>query len=281
MPGPAAAGVAGSVAQGVIGSRSAKKAGQAQQAAANAQIEESRRQFDTIQGLLRPYVSAGNVALQAQLDLMGIGGGGGTSPAIEAFAIGGTPGTGPQAASLQTMMNGMMGIPNAQGTPGTAGGTQYRVNGQTFGTLEEAQAFANANRTGGMSAADAQRAAIDRLANGENFRALQAQGEYGLMANAAATGGLRGGNTQAALAQFRPQMLQSLIDRQLANLGGVAANGQTAAGNVGIAATNTAGMVNQALGDQGAAAAGIAKAQGQAWQNAGSGVLNTLGMNFN
>lgn len=278
MPGPAIAGIAGSVASSVIGGRAAKKAGQSQAAAADAQIAESRRQFDMIQGLLKPYVNSGTTALQAQLDLMGIGGGGGTMPGIEAFTVGGGSGGGFAQNGLNSMMNGMMGIPNPKGGTGAPGVQRFRVGGQEFATRAEAEAFANANRTGGMSAADAQKAAIANLANGEQFGALVQQGEYGLLANQAATGGLRGGDTMAAMAQFRPQMLQALIDKQLANLGGIAANGQNAAAQTGTAAQNTAGMVNSALGDRGAAQAGAALAGGQAFQNGIGGVLNTVGM---
>lgn len=269
MPGPLIAGIAGSVGSAALQSRAAKKAGQAQTAAANDQISESRRQFDVIKGLLNPYVKAGTGALQGQLDLMGIGGGGGTAPTIEEYTI--------SAGSPQTVwINGGSGgryNKTVQGSPTTG----YRVNGQTFTTREEAQVYADANKTGGISAADAQRNAIGALEGGEQFGALVRQGEYGLNANAAATGGLRGGNNQAALAQFRPQMLQSLIDRQLANLGGIAANGQSAAANLGSAAQNTGAQVNAALGDRGAALAGSALASGKAWVNAGAGILNTVG----
>jgi hypothetical protein len=273
MPGPLIAGIVGSVASGAMQAGAANKAASAQTKTANAQIEESRRQFDLVQSLLKPYVSAGTGALQGQLDLMGIGGGGGTAPSIQTIA--GTPGT-----------PGTRDFGNDRGFPGrgitTTGGTlgtpdRYSVNGQTFNTMQEAQAFADANKTGGISAADAQRNAIAGIANGEQFKALTQQGEYGLMANAAATGGLRGGDTQGALAQYRPAMLQSLIDRQLSNLGGIAANGQNAAGMTGQAAQNAGQQVNQSLGNIGQAQAGAALAQGQAWSNAGSGILQTLG----
>lgn len=279
MPGPAVAGIAGSLGSSLIGGRAAKKAGAADTAAANAQIEESRRQFDLIQGLLKPYVNSGTAALQAQLDLMGIGGGGGTMPGIEEFSIPGAGGgnAGPFGGGVSSLMNGMLGLPNAPRPAGAGGSSRFRVNGQEFGTRAEAEAFANANRTGGMSQQEAQRAAIARLANGEQFGALVKQGEYGLLANQAATGGLRGGDTAGALAQLRPQMLQSLIDRQLENLGGIAANGQNAAGQTGTAAQNTAGMVNSALSARGSAGAGAALARGQSWQNGIGGVLNTMG----
>lgn len=269
MPGPLVAGIVGSVASGAIQSGAANKAVSAQTKSANAQIEETRRQFDLVQSLLRPYVTAGTTALQGQLDLLGIGGGGGTDPSIQTNTVAGTQGTW-QAGSGDHGQNGKY-------VGGTPGSTNYTVNGQTFNTMQEAQAFADANRTGGVSATDAQRNAINGLANGENFQALVQQGEYGLMANAAATGGLRGGDTQGALAQYRPAMLQGLIDRQLASLGGIAANGQAAATNTGSAAQNAGQQVNQSLGNIGQAQAGAALASGQAWNNAGSGILQTLG----
>ena len=247
MPGPLIAGIAGSVGSALIQKSSADKAAGAQAKASNQQIAETRRQFDLIQGLLKPYVTAGTGALQGQLDLMGIGGNSGTIPGVETI-------TG-------------RGVPN-----------QYKVGTETFATEAEAKAAAEAQRTGVVSAADAQRGAIDGLANGENFKALVQQGEYGLMANSAATGGLRGGNTQGALAQYHPAMLQGLIDRQLASLGGLAANGQGAAAMTGTAAQNAGAQINQAIGDRGAARAGAALAGGQAFANAGAGILNTVGM---
>lgn len=247
MPGPAIAAVAGAVGSAAIQSKAAKSAASSQSKAANAQIEESRRQFDLIQGLLKPYVSAGTSALQAQLDLMGIGG-----------TAGGIP--------------GVTAIPANKWSP-----AQWKVGERTFSSEADANAFAETQRTEAVSAGDAQAAAIQGLEQGSQFGALVKQGEYGLLANQAATGGLRGGDTQAALGQFRPQMLQALIDRQLANYGGVAASGQNAAGMTGTAAQNTGAQVNQALGDRGAAQAGGALASGQAWANAGAGVLNGLG----
>lgn len=274
MPGPAIAGIAGSVGSALLQGRAAKKAGAAQGAAADAQIAESRRQFDLIQGLLSPYVSSGSRALSAQLNLMGIGGNPGTMPAIEAFTIGGSGSGGGGADALARQMMGLPPLPGG----GSGGVQRFRVGGKEFATRAEAEAYAKTQATGGRTAEEAQRNAISKLANGEQFKALVQQGEYGLLANQAATGGLRGGDTMAAMAQFRPQMLQQLIDKQLANLGGIAANGQNAAAQTGTAAQNTAGMVNGALGDRGAAQAGSALAGGQAWQNGIGGVLNTVGM---
>jgi hypothetical protein len=270
MPGPLVAGIAGSIGSAAIQSSAAKKAGKAQAAAANDQIAETRRQFDLVQSLLGPYVSAGAAGLQAQLDLMGLGGTAGTGPAISEITTGATPGTG------GGNFNPFGGL-NQTVTPGNPGTTTYRAGDQTFATRAEAEAYAAANMTGAVTAEQAQQNAIDGIAGGAQFGELVKQGEYGILANQSATGGLRGGDTQAAMAQFRPAMLQALIDKQLAQYGGLAANGQNAAAMTGTAAQNAGAQVNQALGDRGAALAGTALAGGQAWANAGSGILNTLG----
>ena len=64
--------------------------------------------------------------------------------------------------------------------------------------LEAQQAFL------GLQGPEAERAAIERIRGGETFQALAGQGEEALLQRASATGGLRGGNIQGALAQFRP-----------------------------------------------------------------------------
>jgi len=77
----------------------------------------------------------------------------------------------------------------------------------------------------GLRGPEAERAAIERISGGETFQTLAKQGEEALLQRASATGGLRGGNIQAALGQFRPQLLSSLIDEQYGRLGGLSATG--------------------------------------------------------
>jgi hypothetical protein len=136
----------------------------------------------------------------------------------------------------------------------------------------------------GLSGPEAQKAALDAIKGGSMFGELTAQGESAILQNASATGGIRGGNTQAALAQFRPAMLNELINQQYSRLGGLTQLGQTTTQN--IAQLGQASAANQAaaglktgadiaglLGQQGAASAGASLAQGAAWGNA----LNTVG----
>ena len=108
----------------------------------------------------------------------------------------------------------------------------------------------------GMGAPGAQQQAITALQGSPQFQALQQQGENAILQNASATGGLRGGNVQGALAQFRPALLSSLIDQQYSRLGGLTAIGQNAAAGVGNAGMSTGSNIATLLGRQGQAEAG-------------------------
>jgi len=185
--------------------KSAEKASDAQVTSAQLGINEERRQFDKIQKLLAPYVSAGESGLSGQLALTGLAG------------------------------------------------------------------------------QEAEQAAIDRILGGSQYETLVRQGEEGILQNAAATGGLRGGNTQSALAQFRPQILSGLIEQQYGRLGGLTSIGQASATGVGAAGQQTSSSIAALLGQQGAAQAGSALAAGQANANLfgtiGGAVGSYLGQN--
>lgn len=116
----------------------------------------------------------------------------------------------------------------------------------------------------GLNGNDAQASAINGIQNSSLFTSLNQQGQNAILQNASATGGLRGGNTQAALAQFSPQLLNQLVQQQYSNLGGLTSIGQNAAAGVGNAGMNNANQVSQLLQSQGAANAGSALAAGQA-----------------
>lgn len=179
MPEAGTAIMAGSsLLSSAISSRAAGKAAGQQADAAQAGIEEQRRQFDKLQELLAPYVQAGQPALQAQQALLGLGG------------------------------------------------------------------------------PEAQQQAIAQLEGSPMFQALARQGEEAMLQQASATGGLRGGNLQGALAQFRPQMLAQAIEDQYSRLGGMTALGQQSAAGVGAAGMQSAGQIAGLLGQQGAARAG-------------------------
>jgi hypothetical protein len=108
----------------------------------------------------------------------------------------------------------------------------------------------------GLEGPEAQRAAIEQIAGGQLLQELTRQGEQALLQRASATGGLRGGNLQAALAQFRPAMLQAALDQQYARLGGLTTLGQQSAAGVGSAGMQTGVNTAELLGRAGAAQAG-------------------------
>ncbi len=81
----------------------------------------------------------------------------------------------------------------------------------------------------GLMGGDAQQAAITDLEKSPYFTSMVKSGENALLQNASATGGLRGGNTAAALAEFRPQMLAQTIENQYGKLGNLALMGQNSA----------------------------------------------------
>jgi len=116
----------------------------------------------------------------------------------------------------------------------------------------------------GINGNTAQQQAIDALKSSPYFTSMLKTGEDSILANASATGGLRGGNTQAALAQFSPSLLAQTIQQQYQNLGGLTSVGQNAAAGVGNAGMTTANGVGAALQQQGAAIAGGELAQGKA-----------------
>lgn len=116
----------------------------------------------------------------------------------------------------------------------------------------------------GLNGPEAQQKAIAAIQQGPQFGAMVQQGENALLQNASATGGLRGGNTQAALAQFRPQILSQLIEQQYGRLGGIATLGQASAAGQAAQAQRLGESLSGQFGQIGAAQAGAELAGGAA-----------------
>jgi hypothetical protein len=138
-------------------------------------------------------------------------------------------------------------------------------------------ALAGLQSLAGLGGADAQREAISAIEASPEFAALTQQGENALLQTASATGGLRGGNAQAALAQFRPQVLSSLIGQQYERLGGLTSIGQNAAARQGATGIAFGGQAAEQFSNMGAARAGKFIGQGQAWGNALGDIGGTTG----
>ena len=114
----------------------------------------------------------------------------------------------------------------------------------------------------GLSGPQAQQQAIAGFEQSPLFQAMTQQGENAILQNASATGGLRGGNVQAALSQFRPQALNALIEQQYGRLGGLAQLGQASAAGQGAQGMASASNIGNLFANQGAATAGGQIAQG-------------------
>lgn len=141
----------------------------------------------------------------------------------------------------------------------------------------------------GLGGAGAQEDALRAIQNGPQMNAMIQQGENAILQNASATGGLRGGNTQAALAQFRPQLLNQLIEQQYTRLGGLAGTGlqatnslaqmgQASAGNQASMGSQTAANIGNLLQQGGAAQAGGVMAMGSRNQQAFGSLLGIGGL---
>ena len=148
------------------------------------------------------------------------------------------------------------------GVPALKGLQPYAEAGAP--ALEQQQALL------GLRGPEAQRAAIAGIEGGAGYQAQVQAGEEALLQRASATGGLRGGNIQGALAQFRPQLLSSLIEQQYGRLGGMTQLGQRSAAGVGAAGMESGTNVANLLAAEGAARAGGELGEAKAY----SGLFN-------
>lgn len=192
-------------------------------------------------------------------------------------------------------VDSLYGQPLEQGVGPVSGmlGTVANVIGNTVlqPAIDESQQYTNLieQRTvpsvtspyAGMTGEEAQNAAIQKISDSPLLAELVAQGEEALLQQASATGGLRGGNTQGALAQYRPQMLQNEIDRQYARLQGISNTGQQSILGSPTATTSTGypsgSSITSLLGDIGSINAAEALASGSATSDFWSGMSELFG----
>lgn len=191
-------GLVGSIFGGNSAKKAAEKAAQAQIEAARIATDEQRRQFDITQGNLKPWLTAGQTALDEQLGILGLG---------------------------------------PQGREGQA-------------------------------------ASIAALKDSPLYSSIYDNGVEAILANASATGGLRGGNTQNSLARFGGDTLSSVLGNYLAQLGGLSGTGNQTGTNLGGMGANMADRIGALTVGAGNAQAGSYLAQGQInqnmWNNIGS-----------
>jgi hypothetical protein len=132
----------------------------------------------------------------------------------------------------------------------------------------------------GLNGGTSQQASIDALLKSPLYQSLFQNGENTLLANASASGGLRGGNFQAASMNFGRDTLSQVIQSQLANLGGISSQGGATGAGLGQLGAQAAQSISGLYGQQGAANAGKYLAKGainaQNWNNAGSYLDNVV-----
>ena len=261
-------GIVGAIAGAAIQSSSAKKAANAQKAAADQQIAYQEETRDLIRSDLAPYREGGELAYGALQNMLGLGAApmvGGTAPQIETISNPATAATGYWKEPI-----GDRGERRWISTgPATGATTSYRVNGQTFGTMDEAQTYANANKTGGTEWSW-------QTDPGYEFRLGEGLGS--IEGSAAARGGLYSGATMRDLQKYGQDYASQEFGNIYNRLAGVADTGLSAAQMSGNASMQTAGNVGNALGAMGNAQAAGYIGQGNAWNN---GIGNALGiMNY-
>lgn len=146
------------------------------------------------------------------------------------------------------------------------------------------QALTGQSNLLGLNGDTRQQSAISNIENSPFFKSQYQQAENALLQNASATGGLRGGNTQEALADNRSNMLFGNVQQQLQNLSGVASNGQSAAAGLGGQGLTFGNNIAQGYADIGQAQGGYALAKGQIYtglyNNALKGAAAAMGGGF-
>lgn len=108
----------------------------------------------------------------------------------------------------------------------------------------------------GLSGGDTQAQLIEMLEGSPAFTSRYDTGVDTILQNAAATGGLRGGNTQGSLANFSSSLLADVIQQQLGNLGGLVQTGSGTANSLSSLGQSSAGNISNLLAAQGNAQAG-------------------------
>ncbi len=126
----------------------------------------------------------------------------------------------------------------------------------------------------GVNGVEAQQAGMQGIQDSPLLASIIRNGEESVLQNASATGGLRGGNTQNSLANFRADAFANELQAQMARLAGLTGIGMGATDSVSSFGANKANNVSNLLGQIGGAqASGLLQRGGitaQMFNNAGS-----------
>ncbi len=265
----AGASLIGGLAQGSAASKAAK----AQQQSADQQIALQKQIYDEQTKNYAPYLSAGNNALAAYNSLLGLGPTptfGGTAPQITEVPGAATTGApangyarppfiGGGRSNVDTFNVGSSAMP-PQAAPST-----FRVGDQTFATRAEAEAYANAHKTGGQ--------AYGGFQESPGYKFALQQGLDSVNALAGAKGGLNSGKTMQDLLAYGQGMASQEYNNYLGQIYGLVNVGTGAAGNQANAGANYAANAGNALSSKGNAASAGAIGVGNAFNNTANNLI--------
>lgn len=271
-------GIVGGLIGGVVQGRAASKAASAQTAAADRNIAYQEQTRDLIRADVAPFLDAGNDASAAlRYELFG-----GERPvfganalSVESFQEANPAYANAEAQRRRNFLNAdgsdkdqYRPYLNALSGSAPQNVTRFRVGDSVFDSQDEAQAYAQANSTGGTPYQGYQQSA--------GYQHQFDQGIAAIDASAASQGGLYSGATGRSQQTFGHGIAAQDRGRYLDRLTQQAASGQNAAA---LSATNyaqTASNVGNSLAGIGNAQAAGAIGQG----NAFAGALNNLGGAF-
>lgn len=262
------AAIAASAIGGIAQASSASRAAGAQTDAANRQLELQRQIYEDTVARQEPFYSGGLSANDAYLYELGLG----PQPMIGATPLTVTevPGVTQQAFGRTTPTLGFGGAEGSGGVTSNAGTTttptRWMVDGQYFDTQDAANAYAQANATGGTPYAGYQAT--------PSFQNALDVGTKQLDRTAASRGMALSGNTIKAQTDFATNLALNDYNNYLNRLSGAAASGQNAASGLAAAGQNYASGASNALSGIGNAQAAGAIGVGN---SINSGISNALG----
>lgn len=276
---------AASAYSGSKASSAAKKAAAAQQKGQDAAIAEQRRQFDVIREILapyvqagrpeltQPYISAGPGAIQQMQRLAGLGGEQARQQAIIDIR------QSPQFTQLSDitkekideynrtrdqLRKSVKGENNLAAFDLATNAGVRDIQSQGYAQQQALLQPVLQDKQYEQMGIDQQRQAIQQIEQGPLYQELAKQGEEAILASASATGRRGSEGTQSALARYRPQLLNQLIEQQYARLGGLSNVGQAASQNLlNLGQASAAGQAG-AAGQSGNAISNLLTSQGAA-----------------
>lgn len=297
MLGAAAIGTAGSVASGMMGSKAAGKAADAQVEAANVSAQVQRDAATQARIDAYPWALAGAQSLYAYMGELGIpmpktpilpdlNAG----PFAAGNATGGTAGTAapqPQRNALGMGQAGsqfqFQGYPDWKRAGGVGGFKEYSTamssqGGNALRPVQQApQAAAPTPAPQYPSPQNMPMTGKKGFTETPGYQFQVEEGEKGVLNNLAALGMKNSGAALKALTRFRTGIANQEYNNYLNRLAGAAGMGQSQVNATNNLTQNAANNIGQATQDAGAARASGYVGAANSWQNAIGNISNTWG----